>query len=171
MKLMMMIVSAIAALGALLALIGTILPREHIATRSVTLRQSPENLFAAARDFAALPTWRSEVKSIELLPAQNGFASYRELTRDGAVTYRVKEERAGERLVLEIADENLPYGGTWTFAFTPNGSATSIRITEHGFVKPALFRFFARFVFGYTATIDRYLRALGKKFSEDVTPR
>lgn len=170
MKLFLLIVGAIVVLGAVMALVGALLPREHIATRSATIQQTPEKLFAAVRDFAALPTWRSEVKSIELLPPQNGLTHYRELTKDGAVTYQVKEERPGERLVLEIVDENLPYGGTWTFEFTQSGSATAVRITERGFVKPALFRFLARFVFGYTATMNRYLRALGKKFGEDVTP-
>jgi uncharacterized protein YndB with AHSA1/START domain len=182
MKIALLIVGALIAIVALMALVGALLPREHVATRTATFRQPPEKLFAAARDFAAFPTWRPDVKSVELLPPEGGVVGFREVSRHGPVTYRVKEERVGERLVLEIADEHLPYGGTWTYEFTPAGRAAagemsggravggSVRITERGFVKPALFRFLARFVFGYTATMEGYLRALGKKFGEEVTP-
>jgi len=78
----------------------------------------------------------------------------------------VIEEHPAEKLVLEIADENLPYGGTWTFAFTPDGSGTRLQITENGFVKNPVFRFLARFVFGYTGSIESCLRDLKRKFGE-----
>jgi uncharacterized protein YndB with AHSA1/START domain len=171
MKTLLLILAGLVVLVAVLALIGSLLPRGHRATRAVTLRQPPEKLFAAVRDFTALPTWRSDVKSVELLPSQNGVVSYREVSKHGPITYRVKEERAGQLLVLEIADDGLPYGGTWTFGFVKEASGATVRITEDGFVKPPLFRFLARFVFGYASTMEGYLRALGKKFGEDVTPR
>jgi hypothetical protein len=172
MKVLLLVLAGLVVLVAVLALVGSMLPREHRATRVATFRQSPETLFAVARDFGAHPTWRSEVKAIELLPPQNGIVSYRETSRHGTVTYRVKEERPNQRLVTEIVDDGLPYGGTWTLEFAPaaNGGA-AVRVTEDGFVKPALFRFLARFVFGYASTMEGYLHALGKKFGEEITPR
>lgn len=167
----LLVVAVLVVLVAVVMLIGAFLPREHRATRAATFRQPPEKLFATVRDFAAQASWRGELKSVELLLPENGVVRYREVTRHGPVTYRVKEERPGTRLVMEIADENLPFGGTWTYEFarTEDGGS-NVRITENGFVKPALFRFLARFVFGYTATMESYLRALGKRFGEDVTP-
>ncbi|MEY2877871.1 MAG: hypothetical protein RLZZ15_251 [Verrucomicrobiota bacterium] len=167
MKWLLLILGALAALVAVMAIIGALLPRDHTATRAAQFRQTPAALFAVVRDFAALPAWRSDLTSVELLPARDGAACYREVSKHGAVTYRVREERAGERLVLEIADENLPYGGRWTFEFraAPGGGA-QMRITEQGFVKNVIFRFLARFVFGYTATMESYLRDLAKKFGE-----
>ena len=82
------------------------------------------------------------------------------------MTYLVREERAGERLVVEIADENLPYGGTWTFEFCAAPGGSELRITERGFVKNTVFRFLAHFVFGHTRSIETYLRDLAKKFGE-----
>ena len=41
-------------------------------------------------------------------------------------------------------------------------------ITENGEIYNPFFRFMARFVFGYTATMETYLKALGKKFGEDA---
>ncbi len=40
------------------------------------------------------------------------------------------------------------------------------RITEDGEVYNVIFRFMARFFFGYTATIEGYLRDLGHRFGE-----
>lgn len=45
-----------------------------------------------------------------------------------------------------------------------------VTVTERGFVRNPIFRFLARFVFGYSSTLDAYLKALGKKFGEDVSP-
>ncbi len=49
------------------------------------------------------------------------------------------------------------------------GDAT-LRITERGEIRSAFFRFMARFIFGYTSTMETYLRDLGTKFGEVVTP-
>jgi hypothetical protein len=45
-----------------------------------------------------------------------------------------------------------------------------VTITERGLVGNPIFRFVSRFVIGQTATMDSYLRALGKRFGEEVTP-
>jgi hypothetical protein len=74
--------------------------------------------------------------------------------------------------VTKIADPDLPFGGTWTYELTPApGGGTRLAITERGNVKNVVFRFMSRYVFGYTATLDGFLRALGKKGGEDVTPQ
>jgi hypothetical protein len=62
--------------------------------------------------------------------------------------------------MVRIADPDLPFGGTWTYRLTPKGSGTRLAITEHGEVYNPLFRFVSRFVFGHTATVDRFIAAL-----------
>ena len=37
-------------------------------------------------------------------------------------------------------------------------------------MKNVLFRFLSRFVFGHHATFAGYVRALGRRFGEEVTP-
>lgn len=170
MKYLLFVPLALGLLVALLALVGTLLPREHTATRVAAFRQPPAVIYAAVRDFAGQSAWRSAVKAVELLPPRAGAVSYREIGRDGAVTYVVREERPGEKLVVEIADENLPYGGRWIFTVHAAGRGSELRIAEEGFVKNVIFRCLARFVFGYTGTMETYLRDLGKKFGEPVTP-
>ncbi len=171
MKTILLILSVLVGLVILATLVGMLLPREHTATRVATYRQEPAALFAVVRDLATQPAWRSGLKSVEILPARAGQPAHRENGPHGPITYVMLEEHPAEKLVLQIADEALPYGGTWTFAFSPAGSGGMLRITERGFVKPALFRFLARFVFGHTTTIETYLRDLGKKFGQNVNPQ
>ncbi len=54
---------------------------------------------------------------------------------------------------------------------SPADNGTRMRITENGEVPNVLFRFMSGFVFGHTGTMDTYLKALGRKFGEEVTPK
>lgn len=167
------------ALGGLLAaaivvvvLVGSVLPRRHVATRSVQINQPAVLLFAAIRDFATAPSWRHDVRRVEMLPPREGKVAYRETSRNGVITYVVVEEKTAERLVVEIADKNLPFGGMWTFELSPGSAGgTLVRITEEGEVKNPIFRFMGRLVFGYAGTMENYLRDLGRKFGQEVVPQ
>jgi hypothetical protein len=65
--------------------------------------------------------------------------------------------------VTRVADPDQPFGGTWTFDIGPDSGGARLTITERGEVYNPVFRFIARFVFGYTATIEGYLRSLREK--------
>ena len=170
MKIIFYVSTILIGLGLLIALIGALLPRAHVATRSATYTRKPAEIFAVISDLAAQPSWRSALKSVEILPPRNGLVCFRENSRHGAITYVIQEDIPPTKKVTQIADENLPFGGTWTYEIVPETSGSLLRITEHGEIKNVLFRFLARFVFGYEGTIDTYLRDLGKRFGETVTP-
>ena len=163
MKWYIVLPAALVSVVALIALVGALLPRRHQATRAADFAGSPASLYAVIRDFAAQPTWRPSLKRVELLPAREGRVCYREESRHGAITYVVLVDRPGEKLVVKIADENLPFGGTWTFLFVPAADGARLEITEDGEVKNVIFRFLARFVFGHAKTIDGFLADLGRK--------
>jgi hypothetical protein len=152
------------------ALLGSFLPRQHEAGRQAVFHRTPAELFALVRDFANTAAWRTGLKSVELLPPRDGRPCYREAAGHRAVTYVVLEERPAEKLVVKIDDDDLPYGGSWTYEFATAPEGARVRITEHGEVKNVVFRFLGRFVFGYDTTIDTYLRDLGRKVGETVTP-
>jgi uncharacterized protein YndB with AHSA1/START domain len=160
-------------LVAVVALIGMTLPQDHVAARTVRVRQTPEQVFAIISDVENVPTWRADIRRVEILPFDNGRMMFREHGSD-AVTYRVEASEPPRRRVVRIADTNLPYGGTWTYDVTPSAgeaaTLTQITITERGEVYNPIFRFMSRFVFSHHATIDAYLTALGKKLGESVTP-
>ena len=66
-------------------------------------------------------------------------------------------------MVTRIADPHLPFGGTWTYEIAPTATGSSLTITENGEIYNPVFRFIARYIQGYTATIDNYLKALRAK--------
>jgi hypothetical protein len=171
MKWLLLLLILSIAITALLALAGLLLPRQHDATRQAVFHRPPAELFAIVHDFANGPGWRSGLKTVELLPPRDGHPFFRETSGHGAVTFAVLEDRAPEKLVVQIADDHLPYGGTWTYEFSAVPGGTRMRITEQGEVKNVVFRVLARFVFGYTATIETYLSDLGKKVGENVLPQ
>jgi uncharacterized protein YndB with AHSA1/START domain len=142
--------------------IGSRLPRAHVASRSVLIRRPPEVVYGAIASVAAAPQWRPELVGVELLPPENGRPHFRELTKHGSVTYEVVEQQPPHRFVTRIVDRNLGYSGGWTYTLTPEEGGTRLEIREDGEVSNLLFRFLSRFVFGHTATIDRYLAALSK---------
>ena len=73
------------------------------------------------------------------------------------------------RRVTRIAEKNLPFGGTWTFDIADAPEGCVVRITEDGEVYNVIFRFMARFFFGYTSNMEGYLRDLGQRFGELTT--
>jgi uncharacterized protein YndB with AHSA1/START domain len=171
MKWLLGIVIVIILLIAAVALIGAILPEEHDASRAATYREPPAEVWRAIADFYSYPSWRPEVKGVEMLPGQNGFPAWRETdTHGNSIPYQVTEMHPPERLTVTIADPKLPFSGTWTWGIQPSGGGTMVRIHETGKIHNPIFRFVARFVLGYTKTMDNYLKALGRKFGEDVRP-
>ena len=69
---------------------------------------------------------------------------------------------------MKIADPDLPFGGTWTYELKPSGSGTRVTITEDGEVYNPIFRFMSHVFFSQSATIETYLKSLGKKYGEEV---
>jgi hypothetical protein len=155
---------AVAAIAIVVAGIGEMLPENHIVTGSSRFEQRPQVLWDA---ITGPPTWRPEVKSFENLPPRNGHRTWKEIdTHGNAVTYEATEETAPVRLVTRIVDPGLPYGGIWIHEITIDHDACVLQITEDGQVYNPIFRFMSRFVFGYTATIDAFLKNLHAKFGD-----
>ncbi len=172
MKWLLIVAAVVVALGIVLLAVGAMLPREHKATRSTSFKRPASEVFAAITDFPNLPAWRAGVTAIELLPAVDEKARYRETSRFGQLTYEVEEWVAGRRLVTRIVDEGQGFGGRWIFEVRddPAVGGSRLTITEDGYVSNLLFRVLTRFVFGHTKTMDDYLTSLGNKFGEAVTP-
>jgi len=161
---------ALVALAVATWIIGASLPREHSATCVARFKASPRGLYDSIADVAGAQSWRKELSKVELLPPRDGKITWREESSWGKVDYLREIDEPGERVVVRIVSDDLPYGGTWTYRLEPDGAGTKLSITEDGFVKPAFFRFMARFVFGYHATMEGSLKALGAKHGEAVVP-
>ena len=169
MKIALILLGVVGGLVLVVFIIGAALPRNHVVSRTAILHRSPGEVYETVRNFATAPGWRSDLERVEIIATGDSRVRFREFGKQGAVTYDLVEDRPNEKILTRIADQDLGYSGTWTYRFQSEGGGTRLEITETGDVSNILFRFLSRFVFGHTATIERYLVALGKKFGEDVS--
>jgi uncharacterized protein YndB with AHSA1/START domain len=163
------IIAGLALLVGIVALIGSRLPKSHVASRSVLLRQSPQDVYAVVRDFESAPRWRSDLKRMEVETRPGGPVYFREEAKHGTVNYELVEDVPAQRMVTRIRDTDLGYSGQWTYLFTPENGGTRVTIREDGEVSNVIFRFMSRYVFGQTSTIDAYLSSLAKHFGDTAT--
>jgi hypothetical protein len=88
-----------------------------VVARSPTFKASHERLFTLIADSQ---DWRPDDRSCELITADDGKQFQKETSKHGqTVLYELKESRPKMAIERRIATENLPYGGTWSFALEP----------------------------------------------------
>ena len=163
-----MIRAVVGSVGLLVAIVGVViaigyaLPRDHTASRHATFPAPADRVFAVLQDVDRYPEWRSDIAAVEVL-SRTPAITWRERGSNGTITFEMREQLAPSRIVTRIADASLAFGGSWTYVLTPTKTGTSLTITENGEVYNPIFRFMARFVFGHTATLDRFLSDLTRR--------
>jgi len=145
MKWILLAVAIVIVLVAVVAAIGALLPRDHIASRTLTMRRTAQEVWAVISD-----------------PAFGKDATGQD------VPVEIVESVPPKRLVTRIADPNQPFGGTWTLVIAPTPTGSTLTITEAGWVSNVIFRFVSRFIMGHHATMDTYLRNLAKRMNEEA---
>jgi len=168
-KTLLTLVAAAVALAAVVWCVGLAIPRGHVAARSAHFRSSPQQVWAMLSNLPGYEHWAPEVTGVKRLADNDGHPVYA-LEGKWAMPLEVESTEAPRRMVTRIADPKLPFGGTWTWELRPEGQGTRVVVTERGEIKPAMMRTMARFIFGYTSTIDTYLKALGDGLQETVVP-
>ncbi len=159
-KWVVVVVFLLLAVVGMIAVLGSQLPEQHTVSRTAEFRQSPQQVWDV---IDGPPNWRPEVSRYEIL-SPDPHRKWIEYGRHGEkMTYEVVEADPPDKLVTRIADPHLPFGGSWTYELTPTASGSSLTITENGEIHSSVFRFVARYIQGYTATIDSYLKALQAK--------
>ena len=166
MRYVLIAVGVLAALVLCIVLIGYALPKHHHVTVQRPYVAKPEAMFALISDVRGYPSWRTGLTKVEVLSDAGGHLRWRESTKNnGPISYVMEETVPNRKLVARIADTNLPFGGAWTYELTPIGTdGVVLAITEDGEVYNPIFRFVSRFVMGHTATIERYLDDVEKRF-------
>lgn len=161
-------VGVLVLVGVLVALVGARLPVAHSVTRTITLALAPDALYARLSDVDRYQEWRTDLKRLERLPDRQGMPAWIEHTSSGRLPLAFEHMDRPSQLVARITDPSLPFGGTWTYRIAPGQAGSQLSITEDGAVYNVIFRFLSRFVFGHTATIDRFITQLQASIEQGV---
>ena len=146
--------------------VGFMIPVEHRVSRTLQTKQSPQVIWDTINDHDNEPKWRTDVASVQSVGERNDKPVWKENYKDGnSVELATTESKPPTRMVREIAEEG-PFSGRWEIDIQPNGSGSSVRITEIGKIPNPLFRFVSKFVMGQTTQMERYLTSLAGKFGE-----
>jgi len=171
MKWVLIVVAGLVGLIALMALVGAFLPRDHRATSTISVRQPPDSVWKTVRDLGGITAWWHEAQESVRLPDKDGHEAWRQKVGGFDMPLVVLESQPPRRLVTKIdSPPGAAFGGTWTYELTPESGGTRLSVTEAGWIANSIFRFMSRFLFGYYGSLDGYLKALGKKYGETVTP-
>ena len=171
MKWILYVIVIIAALIGATFLVGYALPAKTTISRSTTLKQSPEAVFAVLADLPHLPEWNRNTEKVEMLTPLDGKEVSKQTFKGGMVmTIITTESVAPHHLVRAIGDNAGPYVGTWTYEISAGDGGSKIVLTEVAEIKNPLFRVMTR-IFGQTKYIDEHLQDLAKKFGEGATVR
>lgn len=160
MKWLIRVVAVVVVIVGMAYALGSRLPETHTATGSRILAASPEQIWGVITDIGRFPEWRPGVDEVEIVSSRGGHTVWRERGSDGDMTFEVVEATPYFKLVTKIADEDLPYGGTWTYQIVQSPQGTRITITEEGEIGSPFFRLFFRYFMEEDGTLRRYLNAL-----------
>jgi len=154
---------SVTALIVLVVLAGLTLPKSHRASRTRTFPAPPEAVFAVVSDFIKYPEWRRDVRAM-VVDGQGGVGTVvHEDGSNGSIPFRVEVFEPPSRLVMRIADPELPFGGTWTYELRASGTGTELTLTEDGEVSNPIFRVMQKLFFSPYETIDTFLENLEKR--------
>jgi hypothetical protein len=162
------VVGVIVLAVVVVVVIGMMIEREHTATVSVLVKAPAERVWGliAGEDVS----WRAGVTSSSIERVDGKEVVTETDSWGKAIRYETVERVEGRLLKRRIVNEDLPYGGTWTWEVTPEGDGCRVRITEDGFIRNPVFRFVAKYVMGYDGTMRAYLKGmcgeLGEEFVE-----
>ena len=141
--------------------IGRNLPEEHTATQTRVFATSPEELWSIITNYPEYEKWRYQLKSVKILAEKDGYQTWQEVNlRNKTITYIEIEKQAPVRLVAQIDDTGMPFGGQWIYELTPEESGTRLTITEDGKIYNPIFRFIAHYFMDETQSMRDYLLAL-----------
>lgn len=147
---------------------GSTLPVDHSITVTGLVPAPPEQVFARIVDVAHGNTWRPQVKSVIVLPPDNGRDHWVEDFGHGTTMpfLAIRTDVPTRREVL-LDDRSAPFGGTWVYQLSPGPSpnSTSLRITENGYINPPIYRFVMAHMRGMTHNQEVYLSDLQRSFS------
>lgn len=168
MKYLFIILGVLLAVPVFAYMAGLFISESHTATASREFDVSAEKVWQAVTDVRGYGEWRNNVERIEVLSDSTRPLQWREFySNDNPMTFQEVERTDSTRFTARIADQELPFGGGWTYELEQTEKGVRLIITEDGKIYNPIFRFVSRFIIGYKATMNRFLDDLEKHLDVD----
>lgn len=171
MKILVRIVIVLLLLGGAAYLYALSIPAGQTHTRTMTLKQPPEAVFALLSDFQNMPKWNRNMEKVEILPPIDGKEATRQTFKGNLqMTIVTSESAPPSHLVRSMGDIGGPFVGSWTYDITPALGGSQVALTEKLEMKNPLFRLTVK-LFGPTKYMDEHLEDMAKHFGETAIIR
>jgi len=172
-RIILSLVALVVVVGIIVYVDGSSLPVNHSISVIGIVPAAPARTFAIIGDVANGATWRSEVKSVEMLPPDNGMDHWVEdLGHGEKMIFSVTEIDTADphgHLIRKVRlDGDQRYGGIWTYDVSPGPtpSQSMLKITEDGFINPPIYRFMMAHIFGPARNLNIYMKDIQKKAAQ-----
>lgn len=163
------VISALGMLG--LLTMGFLLPKEYNASRTLSVTQAPDAVWAVLADYPGQAEWRPELQAVEPQPKRAGHEVWQEVYKSGdKVTFEILESQPPAKLVKRTVsdDEDAPVG-VWTYEIAPAGSGSAVTVTEQGAIPGPLFRLMVHFLIGPDAFVNGFTDSLSRKLGASAS--
>ena len=171
MKILFRILILLILLAVAAYLVGYSIPARQTHTRTITLKQTPEAVFALLTDLPNFPKWNRNMVKIEMLPPVDGKEATRQTFKGNMqMTIITSESTPPKHLVRSMGDIGGPFEGSWTYEISPTADGSQIVLTEQTTMNNAFFRLMAK-LFGPTKYMDEHLEDMAKHFGETAVIR
>jgi hypothetical protein len=170
MKIALIALGVVAALLVMIVVVGYSLPVKHRARVTAAIAAPPDQVYALITNVSAFPSWRTGVRSVDVLTSSDARLRWREVSKNGTIPFVAESENPPIALVTRIDSKSLPFGGTWTYDVQPDaGGRSRLQITEDGEIYNPIFRFVSRFFIGYEGTLRQYVSDVERKLGSPVS--
>lgn len=157
----LILIGLVSLLAGGLGLIGTFVPKDHVAAVSFEVSAPASRVWAIIDDVDSYPQWLPMATRIEMLPEHEGHRAFRQYQGHNSFVLEETLKEPGRRVVRTIADDHKMFGGDWDHVVEAVGERTSrVTITENGTIHAAIPRAMMRLFFGYDHTLKQYQQAL-----------
>ncbi len=165
-KIFLYVLGAILAMVLTIITLGSFLPEKHTATVSKEINAPISKVWKTISNFSDFGRWRTDLQRVKVL----NDLSWRETNAwDDSVTFKIVEISKAKKMVVKIMDKDLPFGGQWSYQLDSlDINKTRLSITENGEIYNWAFRFMARYIFGYTMTMDAFIGHLEKELKQQL---
>jgi len=146
---------------------GLLLPERYEISRRLVLSRTPDAVWFALTDSAAVRRWRRDLIELQRLGDRHGHPAWREIHDEGAgVVVESVEWDPPVHLRLRRTPELKAPASEWEYVVERAPEGVAVTLVERGRISNPARRFMVQFFAGARGTLDRQLAGLAAYFDE-----